>query len=769
MRAVAYRVTRLLRGQWRATLALALAVAAVAGVVLAFAAGARRTATTPDRYTAAWPGPLADVQVEQEAGPPRTAEIAALPGAASVHGITFVFGGLDRAGGPKPPDGLVFAGDSEAFGARLVAGRLPRPAHPEEFVVTRSFAVHGIGPGDRFRLRTLTQEQADRAGFDAAAEGMQGPALDAVLVGVVDGPHQLDDPTPLAAFPPSLLGQGDVGVAASFMTVGLRAGTDRGSFRAQLDTLPGGAGLHLIGAPLVSADLRTAVDGQATALWLVTAVAAAAAVVVLGQLLTRSVRQSADEAPGLQALGYDRRQVLAESAGRAAVPVVVGAALAAVLASAASGAFPAGFVRRIEPYPGVRPDWPLLLAGAAALAAVLIGWTVLVLLLARRVPAPRPPSALVEWAAARARSAPLATGLRFASTTTRRDRGSVRAAVVGMVAAVSLLTGSVVFGVSLGRLVTDGSRFGTNGDLYYGTGGDAVPDDVRAKLAGDRDVAGLMLYAVGQVRVGGFTLQLAGLDPVKGDLAPVVLSGRLPADDDEVALGRLAARTLHARVGSVLPAEGAAGARRLRVTGIAVVPSVEGLDGVGQDAVVTKRGMASVDPDARESVAAVRLRRGAPADTRDRLGPLQENSVPSVIINLARLRPVPWVLAGLVAALAVLTVVHLLATSLRNRRRDVALLRSFGAEGSWLTRAVHWQATSFVVVPLLLGVPLGVVAGRVVFEAFAGRVGAVPDPVFPFALLGAVLAALVAVANVVATGPARAARRLAPAPLLGTE
>jgi len=204
------------------------------------------------------------------------------------------------------------------------------------------------------------------------------------------------------------------------------------------------------------------------------------------------------------------------------------------------------------------------------------------------------------------------------------------------------------------------------------------------------------------------------------------------------------------------------------VTGLAVVPSVDELDGVGQDAVVTMGGLRRADPEATTSAAAVSLRSGAPAGTPERLG-LGPGNRPAVIANLARIRSIPFLLAGLVGALAVLTVVHVMATSVHHRRRDVALLRSLGADGRWINRAVHWQATSLSLVPFALGLPLGLIAGRLVFGVFADSVGTVPSASFPYALLTAVIAAFVVLANVVAAVPAHRARRLAPAPLLTTE
>ncbi|HEX8771820.1 MAG TPA: FtsX-like permease family protein, partial [Acidimicrobiales bacterium] len=707
MRAVRYRMSRVLRAQWRAVVVLALIVGAVAGAVLAFAVGAERTSSAPDRYVSARGGSF-DGEIEQESGRPRAPEVAALPGAASVTPITFVFGALAKADGSPAPEGIVFSGSPFAFGGRVVAGRPLDPASKGEFVASRTFAdAQGVAIGDRFNLVTLTQDQADRAGFGAfEAEGPRGPSLDAVLVGIVDSPNELDDPTPVAVFPPSLLDNPELGVSATIMSVRLRPGTDLAAFRSQLDTLPQGATLSLRPAELISSEIRTAVQGQARALWLLTAVAAVAAIVVLGQLISRSVRLPVEERQRLEAIGFSRAQVLAESTGRAAVPIVAGTVIAVGVGVGLSTFFPTGFVRRIEPYPGVLVNPTVLALCATGLLAAQLLWSFAAVAMVTPTGGVERPSPLVESVAARTSSPTLSTGFRFAFTRSRRDRGSVRGVVTGMALTAGILIGAVVFGSSLDRLVTDGSRFGNNFDLTSGSGGDVVPDDLRARVETDPDVAAVVLYGVGHARVGSVTVGLAGMEPIRGEGGPTVLVGRLPAADDEIALGRLTAKAIGASVGADLTVEGEGASRRFRVTGLAVVPGVEGLEGVGQDGVVTMGGLRGLDPAAQPQTAAVTLRKGAPASTRERLGIGGGNSAPRVIVNLARIRSTPFVLAWLLGALALLTVVHVMVTSVRNRRRDVAVLRSLGANGRWITRVMHWQATTFSLAPFLVGVPI---------------------------------------------------------------
>ena len=119
-----------LRARWPATVGLILIVTAVSAVVLTFAAGARRTSSAPDRYTAAVGGAF-DGLIFQEHGRPRTAEIAALPGASSAASITFVFGALTTEGNADV-DAIAFAlqGMEHHFveAGTYVANRLPARA-----------------------------------------------------------------------------------------------------------------------------------------------------------------------------------------------------------------------------------------------------------------------------------------------------------------------------------------------------------------------------------------------------------------------------------------------------------------------------------------------------------------------------------------------------------------------------------------------------------------------------------------------------------------
>ena len=78
--AVGYRVARWLRSNAGRSVLLVAVVALVASVPLALAAGARRTASAPERYEASQSDVLDILAYQETEGPPLTDAVAALPG-----------------------------------------------------------------------------------------------------------------------------------------------------------------------------------------------------------------------------------------------------------------------------------------------------------------------------------------------------------------------------------------------------------------------------------------------------------------------------------------------------------------------------------------------------------------------------------------------------------------------------------------------------------------------------------------------------------------
>jgi predicted lysophospholipase L1 biosynthesis ABC-type transport system permease subunit len=82
---------------------------------------------------------------------------------------------------------------------------------------------------------------------------------------------------------------------------------------------------------------------------------------------------------------------------------------------------------------------------------------------------------------------------------------------------------------------------------------------------------------------------------------------------------------------------------------------------------------------------------------------------------------------------------------------------------------VAWQAATVAVASLVFAVPLGIVAGRIVWHLFAVRLGVVPEAATPAVPLALVAPAAILLAVGVSIGPALAAARTRPASVLRQE
>jgi predicted lysophospholipase L1 biosynthesis ABC-type transport system permease subunit len=96
------------------------------------------------------------------------------------------------------------------------------------------------------------------------------------------------------------------------------------------------------------------------------------------------------------------------------------------------------------------------------------------------------------------------------------------------------------------------------------------------------------------------------------------------------------------------------------------------------------------------------------------------------------------------------------------------VLKTLGFVRGQVKATVAWQATTFAVA-LVLGVPIGLAAGRWAWQLTAAELGVDSAPVVPLPAVLAVVAGTVLAANLVAAVPGRAASRLRPAAALRSE
>jgi hypothetical protein len=201
-----FRARAQLRGRALANLFLVLLVGLAGALVLAAAAGARRSEAALPRFLAANQTVDAAVFVESKGPADDLTEaqrrLAALPEVKQVFRLTgWTTGALILAGAdPADPSrwdrqlGVVALdpGGSVVFGRPImVAGRLPDERRPDEVAVDEELAERGqLTVGSRYRVGAFTFEQFATAGEGRAATP-RGAVVEARVVGIVRYPRDL--------------------------------------------------------------------------------------------------------------------------------------------------------------------------------------------------------------------------------------------------------------------------------------------------------------------------------------------------------------------------------------------------------------------------------------------------------------------------------------------------------------------------------------------------------------------------------------------------
>jgi ABC-type lipoprotein release transport system permease subunit len=813
-----------LRGRARASLLLALLVGLGGALVLAAAAGARRSEAALPRFLAA--NRTIDTAVYVQSDNPATDELvearrqlAALPEVRQVFRVTgaLILAGTDPTDAARWHHQLgalaLDPGGSIAFGHPIVvAGRLPEERRPEEAVVDEELAERRhLRVGSRYRVAAFTLKQFGPAGEGRAATP-RGAVVDLQVVGIVRFPRDL---VPVVTDQDNLfVNSGELYLTPAYwqrygpniahygigLTVALRNGqADLPRLSADLRRLYGDRAAvepaeGLSTDKTITAGTRRAIRLESIALAGFAVLAALAALLLVGQTLGRQILLEAAESPILRALGMTRGQLVGVAVVRAAPIAVVGAALAVAGAVALSAATPLGVARRAELNPGVAVDLPVLAVGAAAVAvgvlacAALAGWR------ARRAPTGGLGVAEVTGTerSSRVAAALAAAGLPPAAVTGTRlalepGRGHaavpIRSAIIAAAGAVCALTIAVTFSASLSRLLSDPAAYGVTWDVSVGNFTDPQGAQQAARTLDANPAiaayAGLVTGAPDPL-IDGRSVQLLSFAPGKSELLPTVVEGRAPTQPDEIALGSLTMRTLGKRIGDTVVVATPTASQRLRVVGRVIVNMAQANGSVAPG----KGAIAHVDlwrrlspPGTPSSPGSFFVRLDPTSDRRGAIAQLQRDFPNTVVFplkqsdltNLERVGYLPGLLACLVALLALGTVAHALISSVRRRRRDLAILKTLGFARSQISQTVAWQATTFALVAGLLGVPLGLVGGRWAWRLVAEQLGVTAGPVVPpFPVLAITTGALL-IANLAAAGPGWAAARIQPAVALRSE
>jgi ABC-type lipoprotein release transport system permease subunit len=343
----------------------------------------------------------------------------------------------------------------------------------------------------------------------------------------------------------------------------------------------------------------------------------------------------------------------------------------------------------------------------------------------------------------------------------------VAGTLLGAVAAVAVVAVALTFTASLDHLFSTPRLYGQNSD--YATNY-TVPS--AARIRADRAISDAARGEQQDVVLDGRRVPIVAMDDIKGRIGPVVTEGRQPERSDEIVLTRKKMDALGVGVGDSVEARVRTHRARLRVVGQAVMPeSVESLP--RPSGAMTFQAFKQLSPHASPGVFEARVAPGA--DRAATIARLERAYIhpapgpPKTIADFEGIHSLPVVVSALLAAIAAATLAHTLVTAIRRRRRQLAVLKTLGFDRRQLLLTVAWQATTFAAIGVVVGLPLGIAAGRWTWYLFAQQIEVVPEPVTPVPLVLLVVPAALLLANLVAALPAWSAARTRAAAVLRAE
>jgi MacB-like periplasmic core domain/FtsX-like permease family len=805
-----------LRHRLLGMLGLAMLLGLIGGVVLAAAAGARRTDTAYPRLLQ-W-GHAAELQIWPD-GTGLTGYYDALGHLPQVASMSTVMGfnmALPVRHGVPDTRIVVFSSPDGALGVsadrvKIVAGRLSDPEATDEAMVDEQFARREhLRPGSILHLLGAPTTK------QGALELGRAVPLGFRVSAIVSFDDQIVPANVVNGEPLAVLSQGYSRTPGArslrygdFAGVRLRPGASVAAFTRAATALAAqypatDRNLTITNLADEFSATERAIRPEAAALAIFAALTAVSALVVTAPLLSRQLIMDTVEFPILRALGMTRRSLAGLSMARVAVVTVGGACIAVVIAITGSPLMPIGPARLAEPSPGVDVNLAILAAGFAAVA--LLPAALVAPIAWRTAAAAQGPPGGAEPPRPR-RASPLASALRIAGPVTGRvgvrmalrpGRGRsavpVRSALVGITVAVTAIVAAVVFGTSLIRLIGTPQLYGQDWNQELDLAFAGAPAPLAAKIMSGQHVTAYAGGDYGQVRIDGRAVPAIGIDSLRGRRFLTLLAGRPPTGPGEIVLG---IRTMHAaghQIGQTIPVLINGTRHRMRIVGVAVFAffsqaSVSATD-LGDGALVSARLLSvpfpstgcganstcynffliRYQPGTNLAAAAARITRmvtasGAPPGSFA----VTADQRPTDIRDYADARDTPLALGAVLALLAVATLAHVLRTGVRRRRRDLAVLKALGLVRPQVLAVVAWQASALMAVALILGLPLGVIAGRSAWAVFAGSVGVAGNAEVPVPIVLLTIPIALLVSNLVAAGPGWAAAQIRPALILRSE
>jgi hypothetical protein len=817
-----FRLTRSRDGGIGSLVIFALLVGTIAGLGMAAMAGARATensyATLLARSNSSalsldFGGPVSTSLLAKLPGV-RHVEAA---------DFSFTAFPLNRDGAPVITKGIangdvaaVASIDGEYFNQDRVSvtdGRMASPRRIDEFVTTAlAERLMGWHVGERIRMGFYTGAQAESPKFGTSSDPPAAIHIEHLVGTVVFTDAVVQDeadqyPTYYLFTPASAK---HLASGAQYVTYNIQlkaSSTIAQVEREIIKALRPGQTYVIHITSVDEGEVERSIRPEALALGVFGSLAFVAALLTGLQLINRRLRQQRVDQESMRAMGARHSTLMVDSVTGPVLATVAGAVVAYVIAVALSPFTMLGPVRPLLPR-HVRLGDSIVLFALAAFVLVLVVATAA---FAERL-TPKPGSSLRARAASRSHlaqaamnagfSAPAVTGIHFAFESGHGRRAApVRSVLTGLVLAVTMITTTLTFASGLSTLVARPVLFGWNWN-YALTSNNEVPSQSVAVLQHASNLVEFTGVSFGDVQIDGVTEPTLIAKP-NLRVSPPLLSGHGLEAVNQIVLGAATLSQLHKHLGQTVTVS--YGAKkdypayvpptRLTIVGSATLPAVG-----GSGTLHSSMGVgAIIDVDTEPAVFKAIIREGAvlPGDdmvfVRLRPGvsvteglavmrraakagnhqyaalPLGKGGgdqvsvlgvqYPAEIINYRSTGTTPLWLA-LAFALGVTIAFGLtIGSSVRQRRRELAVLRTLGFTRRQLGASVAWQASSSVLVGVVIGVPLGILVGRELWTLFARQIYAVPLATVPTVSLVLLGVTALVLANVVAIAPRRSASR----------
>ncbi len=667
-------------------------------------------------------------------------EVARLPEVADAAVVNYYFpsGTTPSGRAISPGDFAPLASLDGKFGTTINQARVLRGRNAiteNEITVTPLVAqrLH-VGVGDTLQL------------YLGGTEALTGPPAGArpsafLIVGVVA--MQAGFPPLTGGLPPPVLLAPTYAAshpdAAHVLMVRLHHGSsDVAAFTRELGRLaPGQQIVTANGTEFGS--INRSLSLQANALRIVGLLVGIVLLLVLGQVFVVLGFAESTDNETFRVLGVTRRQLRSLDLQRSLLLAGVATVVAIVTAVALSPLTPVGVARDAEPHAGIAVNLAYLALGALVVFGIVAGLSVLgsVLAARRRARASVPGrESRVGHALASAGASTAATaGVRMALEPGRgRSVVPVRATIVSATLAVALIVGVLGFSASLAKLFDNPRLYGWNWDIQIGDAFAPALDDQAARVSANPAAEAVAVGTAARVDMRGKQVDLLAIESRKGTITPIMVAGHVAQTPDEIVLGARTLRDLGLAIGDPIDVELGGTSARYGIVGEAVFADFAGAARLGEGAATTLAGIRRLQPDVASDLVLVRVTRDAAGSAlvddlkRQVALDVYVPAKPADLAELDRIGGLPSVLAALLGAIAIATLAYALVSSVRQRRRDIAILKVLGFGRGQVSASVAWQSSVIAAIAIVIGIPVGVVGSRWAWRLFAHELGVPPRP-----------------------------------------